>query len=254
MPQLDLVIWFTLVSCTICVFWIVYIISLLIYRELIIWQGYLLKLKQLIIFFINSVFLKFLFILKQFLILFKDYIFEKIWSLYIFITNINIFKNFKILNIFFNIYKFKEIRFIYNAIMSKLNLNFDLLKTQLYLTLSFSLKNNFNTSFIFTNKLRQFFLYLSIFFIYYDKFKYWAAFSFHDTYNIFTNLLNLSDDNSHKHRCLSALKVRNFYILDTQGTLYSIFGNLEGDYILAPRLRRQVKIANNLYIPAILMK
>jgi hypothetical protein len=56
--------------------------------------------------------------------------------------------------------------------MSKLNLNFDLLKTQLYLTLSLSLKDNLNTSFIFTNKLRQFFLYLSIFFIYYDKFKY----------------------------------------------------------------------------------
>jgi hypothetical protein len=57
--------------------------------------------------------------------------------------------------------------------MSKMNLlNFDLLKTQLYLILSFFLKDNFNISLNFTNKLRQFILHLSILFLYFDKFKY----------------------------------------------------------------------------------
>lgn len=89
MPQLDVAIWYMLVCSTTFLFWIVYVLSLIIYREFINSQGYIIKLKQLLIYSVSSVLFKYIVIFKNFFRNNNIAIIEEIWTFFSSIPYLN---------------------------------------------------------------------------------------------------------------------------------------------------------------------
>lgn len=136
MPQLDFLIWLLLTTNTTIIFWIVYVLTLWIYRELLLSQCFILKFKNVIIFFFTSVLLKIISLLNLF---FRT---SSAFNEYLFFLQ-QYYLNLKF-NFFFNIYLFFKIFFLSSiaANLSKrtfnwLVFNYSLFKACLFLPKTF---------------------------------------------------------------------------------------------------------------------
>lgn len=176
MPQLDFLIWFLLTINTTFVFWIVYVLTLWIYRQLISSQCFILKLKNFVIFFFFSVLYKIILLLKIFFR--KDYIFNE------YILMLQQTYNAIKFNFFYNLFLFIKLFYflyfnklflrinsllIYSNIISDLILNLVNYNENLFFSKVYFSQNSFYffvnkySSFLF-NSFTSYFLYFEIYF------------------------------------------------------------------------------------------